>query len=357
MGRQNLSTAAAVLVAGAATIGVGVGVVAATKPAAHATPPATARVAPVTRAAHVEFAQAAAADSQGRAGAGSVPALLHAFRQQVREGICAAPAARRAVAARLSADVQRALLGRAGAHAVTLSDPALGASCSLNGGEHFDSASIAKVIILAALLRWHQEAGTPLTAWQRDEAANMITQSDNDDASDLWDVVGQSRLRNFLRLARMTGTELGPGTLWGLTLATAHDEMLLLGLLARPNAVLSSASRSYALGLMADVTASQRWGVPDGAPRGVTSHVKDGWLPDATGWHIDSIGVFTGVGRDYSIAVLTSGSPSQQYGIDTVEDVALAVHRDLNAATSGPGSWFASSVARNPGTSARPGRP
>jgi len=26
----------------------------------------------------------------------------------------------------------------------------------------------------------------------------------------------------------------------------------------------------------------------------VTVHVKNGWLPDDTGWHVNSIGAFTG---------------------------------------------------------------
>ena len=92
----------------------------------------------------------------------------------------------------------------------------------------------------------------------------------------------------------MNETELGPNGYWGLTQATAHDEMLLLDLLARPNRVLSGASRSYQLGLMARVIPGQRLGYPGRRAAGVTVHVKDGWLPDDTGWHVNSIGAFTG---------------------------------------------------------------
>ena len=49
--------------------------------------------------------------------------------------------------------------------------------------------------------------------------------------------------------------------------------------------------------------------------------------------------MFTGRGRNYLITVLTDGNPSEQYGIDTIEDVARVVHRDLNAAA--PGSRLA----------------
>ena len=51
--------------------------------------------------------------------------------------------------------------------------------------------------------------------------------------------------------------------------------------------MLSTASRDYALNLMAHVISSQRWGVPAGAPSSLTVHVKNGWLPLAThGWHV-----------------------------------------------------------------------
>ena len=60
--------------------------------------------------------------------------------------------------------------------------------------------------------------------------------------------------------------------------------------------------------------------------------MKNGWLPDGTGWHVNSIGAFTGKGENYVIAVLTDDNPSEQYGIDTIQAVAWVVHRELNAA-------------------------
>jgi hypothetical protein len=57
----------------------------------------------------------------------------------------------------------------------------------------------------------------------------------------------------------------------------------------------------------------------------VTVHVKNGWLADETGWHVNSLGVFTGkTDKNYLIAVLTDDNPTEQYGIDTIENVAKA---------------------------------
>jgi beta-lactamase class A len=252
---------------------------------------------------------------------------------RVREGICTVPPADEAVAARLSADIQDALRGRAGHHAVTVYDTVTKVSCYIGSGRHFDSASIVKAIILAALLRWHQETGRPLTAAEKAHATLMITQSNNGAATALWDEVGMGRLRHLLNLAKMHETQLGLNGYWGLTQVTTHDQMLLLELLATPNSVLTASSRSYELGLMAKVISGQRWGTPAGAPAAVTVHVKNGWLPDYTGWHINSIGAFTGKNKDYLIAVLTDDNSSEQYGIDTIERVARVVHKDLNTAS------------------------
>jgi hypothetical protein len=151
-------------------------------------------------------------------------------------------------------------------------------------------------------------------------------------ATALWNEVGRSRLQHFLTLARMTRTVLGPGGYWGLTQITAHDQLTLLRLLTSTNSVLDTASRQYALSLMAHVTPAQRWGVPAGAPAGVTVHVKNGWLPRPThGWRIHSMGSFSGHGRDYLIVVLTQNNATMAYGVRTIEDVAEVIHRDLNA--------------------------
>ena len=274
--------------------------------------------------------------------------LLSSTSPQVTAGICSAPAGHEALAAQLSAGLEAALRGRSGNHAVSVYDAVTGVSCQANDSRHFSSASIVKALILAALLRWHQEDGTPLSSWEQGQATLMITQSDNDAATDLWNEVGMSRLRHFLNLAGMSQTQLGTDGYWGLTQVTAHDEMLLLKLLALPNSVLSAASRAYQLGLMAKVIPGQRWGTPAGAPQGVTVHVKNGWLPDSDGWHINSLGAFTGNGRNYLIVVLTDDNPSEGYGIDTVEDVARVVHRDLNAANAAASARLAANVAPTP---------
>jgi beta-lactamase class A len=236
-----------------------------------------------------------------------------------------------AVAAAMARDIQAARRGRSSTVAVWVNDPGAGITCSLSGSSHFDSASIVKVTILAAVLRKALDQHRYLTSTEAAQLRAMITRSDNHAASALWAKLGHSYLQHFLNLAGMKQTVLGPGGYWGLTQVTAHDERLLLRLLLTANTVLTGNSRAYALRLMAQVISSQRWGVPAGAPRSVTVHVKNGWLPRAThGWRINSIGGFTWSKGWYSIVVLSMNNPTMSYGITTVEAIARVIHRDLN---------------------------
>jgi len=235
------------------------------------------------------------------------------------------------IAARMSSRILAALQGRSSVVGLFANDPVDGITCKLRPHWKFDSASVVKVTILSALLRKLQQEHRSLTAAQRKLATAMITVSDNNAASTLWAETGRPSLQHFLTLAGMKETVLGPGGYWGLTLITARDEMTLLQRLTSANSVLTAASRNYVLGLMARVVSYQRWGVPAGAPTNVTVHVKNGWLPLAThGWRINSIGSFSGSGKNYMIVVLTEDNPTMAYGVNTVQAVAKVINHALN---------------------------
>lgn len=240
----------------------------------------------------------------------------------------AAPASA-SLARHMAAKIRRSLLGSQSNVGLNLTDSKTGVTCWYHSAMHFYAASVVKVTILAALLRKAKEQHRHLTSTEANEARLMITRSDNDAATFLWNDVGYHFMQHFLNLAGMRQTELNHA--WGLTLITAHDEMLLLGLLSAPNTVLDKSSRGYELKLMAQVISSQRWGVPAGAPDSVTVHVKNGWLPyPGSIWEINSIGTFTEKRRTYLIVMLTYGNPSMAYGIDTIENAATVIHALLN---------------------------
>ncbi len=169
---------------------------------------------------------------------------------------------------------------------------------------------------------------------------SMIENSDNTSATALLrEVGGSTGLAQFDQSVGMTHTipsslALIPGTSlpgWGLTTTSALDEVTLMSRFAYPNATLSTSSRNYGLGLMELVEADQNWGVSAGAPAGATVALKNGWLPlTSTDWQVNSVGWVDGGGRNYVVAVLTTGSPNETYGIDTIEALASSVFSQLS---------------------------
>ncbi|MGW0705219.1 serine hydrolase [Streptomyces sp. NPDC002643] len=234
------------------------------------------------------------------------------------------------LAAKLKKDITAAYSKRKGTVAVGLYERATNTTCTLRASTAYDSASIVKVTVLAALLFDAKKTNRYLTDREDKLATAMITKSDNASTSTLWKQLGVKKIQAFLTAAGMTQTKPGANNYWGLTQITVRDEQKLLALLTAKNKVLSDNARAYILKLMNKVIASQRWGTPAGAPSTVKVHVKNGWLSRAThGWRVHSVGTFKGGGRDYTITVLTHGNPDMTYGVNTIQAVAKAIHKDL----------------------------
>jgi hypothetical protein len=234
------------------------------------------------------------------------------------------------------------LSGRAGTVLAAVYDVRTGRSWHLGQGPPQAEASIVKLDVLETLLAERAQGdGTGLSASDQTLAGQMIEDSDNDAATSLWYAVGgAARIRSFNATAGLTHTApsscvVCPGFAWpgwGLTTTTPDDQIALLRQLVTPSSVLPRAAREYALSLMEDVTPSQRWGVSGGVPAQVTVALKNGWLPlHGTGsdWQINSVGWISGRGRNYLMAVLSTGNPSEQYGIDTIDALAATVWRRM----------------------------
>lgn len=206
-------------------------------------------------------------------------------------------------------------------------------------GQAQDEASVVKVDVLETLLA-RQPGG--LSASDQALAQRMIEDSDNDAATALWDAAGgASGIRAFNSQAGLTGTTPStcvqcpgfPWPGWGLSTTTPLDQIALLRELVSPSgSVLSPAARDYALRLMENVTADQRWGVSGGVSAQATVALKNGWLPlnsAQTDWQINSVGWISGVGRNYLIAVLSTQNPSEAYGIETISELSALVWQHM----------------------------
>jgi hypothetical protein len=61
---------------------------------------------------------------------------------------------------------------------------------------------------------------------------------------------------------------------------------------------------------------------------------------------VHSVGTFNGAGHDYMITVLTQDNSTMQYGVNTIQAVAKAIHKDLVPAPSTTSSATGASVQR-----------
>jgi hypothetical protein len=233
------------------------------------------------------------------------------------------------------------LSARSGSVLAAVYDLRTGQTWRLGAGPPQAEASVVKLDILETLLA-ERGGSAGLAASDRSLAQLMIEDSDNDAATSLWyEVGGPDKIRAFNAVAGLAHTSpsscvVCPGFAWpgwGLTTTVPTDQIALLRELVEPGPLLTAADRSYALSLMENVTPSQRWGVSGGVPAGVTVALKNGWLPldsSDTNWQINSVGWISGHGRDYLMAVLTTGNPTEQYGISTIDGLAAITWRDMS---------------------------
>jgi hypothetical protein len=190
------------------------------------------------------------------------------------------------------------------------------------------TASTLKVDILATLLTQAQAAGRSLTPAEQDLAVPMIEDSLDSAADTLWGRLGPAAVGAFERSIGMTDTTPATDGVWGTTTTTALDRLAMIRSVVQPNAVLSDSSRSYILNLMEHINPTQDWGATGGVPAGVTVALKNGFAV-INGWQINTTGWVDGDGRNYLIAVLSDGNPTEAYGIETVTAISAIVWKSL----------------------------
>jgi hypothetical protein len=214
---------------------------------------------------------------------------------------------------------------------------------TLGRGGPQDEASVVKLDILETLLARYRGTDGTLPAGDAAKARRMMEDSDNTAATTLWfEAGGPMEIGSYNTTVGLRSTSLSlcvdcsgfPWPGWGLSTTTPEDQIALLRQLISPRSLLTPSQRRYVLGLMEHVTSAQRWGVSGGVPRGVTVALKNGWLPldaAADDWQVNSVGWIRGDGRDYLMAVLTTGNATEQAGIDTINDLAGIVWRNMHS--------------------------
>jgi Beta-lactamase enzyme family len=186
----------------------------------------------------------------------------------------------------------------------------------------FSSASVSKVLLLAAELRRLQREGLPLDDETKGLLDPMITYSDNGAADSVYAQVGDQGLEAVAEHAGMQNFEATPG-FWGGDQVTAAD---LARFFFRLEANLPGPHRAYAKGLLARITPVERWGIPQAIGHGWSVWFKGGWRPageeDTSGavTHQAALLVHRG-GERVALAVLTDETPGDVTGFGAIEGV------------------------------------
>jgi hypothetical protein len=216
------------------------------------------------------------------------------------------------------AAAQRYLSARAGRTSFAVID-STGRLSGLHMREHFETASVVKVMMLTAFLQMRSAQHRGLSSADRSQLYPMIHISDNNAASAVFSIVGSAAVSRVAREAGMSDYAPGVGW-WAFTQTSAADQARFFFVLDR---LIPKQFWAYARGLMAGIEPSQSWGVPPVARPRWQVFFKTGALP--------SQGLFNEVARlerpglTFTIAVFTDGDPSMSYGEQTIEGVAATL--------------------------------
>ena len=202
-----------------------------------------------------------------------------------------------------------------------------------NADEQVPTASIVKVLVMLVVFERARQDHRPATDDELALLWPMITESDNDATSELWERIGRGQaLSSYLRAVGVGGITPDGGTSWGVTFASARGMALVLGKLAS-GALLDAPTSALAMHMLESVIPAQRWGITAGtAESGDRVGVKNGWYPGSEGWRVNSVGIVTPRrGSPYAIAIVTDSRPSWDEGIDTIEGIAKLLNAAIRA--------------------------
>ena len=212
------------------------------------------------------------------------------------------------------------LQARAGRTAFAVVD-STGQLSGLHVHEHFETASVVKVMMLIAYLQRLAAHGVGLSPADRDLLYPMIHISDNEAASAVLAIVGEGALARVAREAGMSDYAPGVGW-WAYTQTSPADQARLLFKLGR---LIPARFYGYARYLMSTIEPEQSWGIPEVARPSWQVYFKTGQLPES-GLYNEVALLERGPVR-FAAAVFIDGDPSMGYAHETIAGVGARLVR------------------------------
>ncbi len=214
--------------------------------------------------------------------------------------------------------VQRFLAGRGGINSWALVD-SWGRLRGFAPDRVYVSASLVKAMLLVAYLR--QIGNRMPDGAERASLGPMVTSSSNDAADTIYYRVGDAALHDVARRAGMR--RFSVAGYWGNAHFSAEDQARFFNTIDR---LVPRASRAYARGLLSSIVAHQRWGFSRySLAHGWRTFFKGGWRGTGAGQLVHEAALFERGDARVSMAVLTDGNPSHDYGTATLREVARRI--------------------------------
>jgi hypothetical protein len=182
----------------------------------------------------------------------------------------------------------------------------------MNRTVRYPSASVVKAMLLVAVLR-RGEPGPAMRAL----LGPMITASDNKAALKVYATVGDAGLNAVAHAAGMRNFAVH-GAVFEAQV-TAEDQARFF---LRIDRLVPAPRRAYARSLLSAIVAPQRWGIaPVASHRHYRVFFKGGWREGI----VHQAALLERGGQRISLAILTSGEPSMEYGEATLAGIAARV--------------------------------
>jgi len=213
----------------------------------------------------------------------------------------------------------RFLDGRTGSTAFAVVDDT-GAVSGVRVHQHFETASVVKVMMLVSYLQELAAKHQGIDAASNAILYPMIHISDNDAASAVFAHIGGYPALE--KIATQTGmTDFVPGVgWWAYTQTSAADQARFFYEL---DGLIPAQFDGYARDLLSGIEAEQSWGVPPVARPEWDIYFKTGALPSVG---LFNEGALLQRGRvRFALCVLTTGDPSMAYGEESIQGVGSAL--------------------------------
>jgi hypothetical protein len=192
------------------------------------------------------------------------------------------------------------------------------------GRTHVPMASTLKVMFLVAYLRQDSVRNRRLRDSDKSLLAPMIRRSDNDAATRIADELGPTPMYRLARKAKMR--DFYYTRPWGLSTTSARDQARFL---FRVDRFVPKRHRVYARWLLSHIVPRQRWGIGKVETQGWRKFFKGGWGSGTGAVDHQVVLLKRKEGTRVGLALMTTNSPSHDYGKRTLRGVFARLLRGL----------------------------